>query len=140
MSIASEAQVALAVESASKRAITPIAINRTVHSCWCEGKNLHVIFTDCNELVITWGDTPEIRGTKTLASLPAVPIEQGEVSRILAGKKVQYAYINDDYDLLIRCWDDHEAVIGWRNNGPVLISMNVKLKLQGVSMSGKAGM
>jgi len=140
MSIASEAQVSAAIESAQKRAITPIAINRVVHSCWCEGENLHIIFTDSTELIVTWGNVPEIRACKTLSALPAAPVMQGEVSRILAGKKVQYAYINDNDDLLIRCWDDHEAVIGWHNNGPVLRSMNVKLQLEGVSMSGTAGM
>jgi len=138
MSIASAKQVGEAILAAPKRAITPVVINKFVHSAWCEGKNFHLVFTDCTELTITWGDVPEIRGRKTLASLPAAPIADGEVSRILSGRKVQYAYINEHDDLLVRCWDDHEAVIGWHNNGPVLRSMNVKLELQGVSMTGVA--
>lgn len=122
------------------RKITPIAVNRTVHSAWCEGQNFHLVFTDNTELIITWGDVPEVRASKTLTALPAMPIVQGEVSRILSGKKVEYAYINDNDDLLVRCWDDHEAVIGWHNNGPVLRSMNVKLMLDPVSIFGTAGM
>lgn len=126
--------------SSASRKITPIAVNRTVHSAWCEGQNFHLVFTDNTELIITWGDVPEVRASKTLTALPAMPIVQGEVSRILSGKKVEYAYINDNDDLLVRCWDDHEAVIGWHNNGPVLRSMNVKLMLDPVSIFGTAGM
>ena len=140
MSIASAQQVQAAIKTADKRAITPLAVNQVVHSVWCEGKNLHIIFTNKTEMTVTWGDVPEIRGTRMLGSLPAVPIGQGEVSRILSGKKIQYCYINEQDDLLIRCVDDHEAVVGWHNNGPVLRSMNVKLMLEPVSIYGSAGL
>ena len=140
MSVASAKQVEAAIQSAGKRSITPIAVNQVVHSAWCDGKNLHIIFKNKTEMTVTWGDVPEIRGTRMLGSLPAVPIHAGEVSRILSGKKIQYAYIDDNDDLLIRCWDDHEAVIGWHNNGPVLRSMNVKLMLEPVQIFGSAGL
>lgn len=137
MSIASAQQVSAAIETAEKRAITPISVRRVVHSCWCDGNNLHIIFTDGMEMIVTWGDKPEIRGVKNLSALPAAPITEGPISAQLSGKTVEYCYINEDYDLLVRCTDDHECVITWQN-GPKIRSMNVKLMLEMPPMFGTA--
>lgn len=136
MTVASAKQVAAAVSVADKRCISVKAIDRKVYSCWCEGENLHIQFTDNTELVITWGSKPEIRGSMSLSALPAEPLNQGPVGKILHGKVVQYAYINDKDELVIRCKDDHEAVIAWVDNGPVLRAMDVKLVLEPVSLFG----
>lgn len=140
MSIASSTQVEGAISRAGKRAITPVAVRRVVHSCWCEGKNLHIIFADSTELIVTWGDVPEMRGSRTLTALPASPILDGEISRLLHGKTVEYAYIDDHDDLLVRCTDDHECVITWHNNGPKIKSMNVKLMLEAPTLFGSVGL
>lgn len=124
--VASAKTVAAAIDAAGRRSITPVAVNRTVHSCWTDGKDLTVIFTDLTEMVISWGNRhAELRGRKTLTALPSAPILQGPVSRILAGKVVSYCYLNDDDELVIRTACGHEAVIGY-DNEPVIRRMDVK--------------
>ena len=121
------------------RKITPVSIRKTVHSCWCEGKNLHVIFTDHTELIVEWGwEHAELKAVKGLPALPVAPILDGPVSAILAGKIVDYCFLDDKDELVIRTQCGHEAVIG-HDEHPVIRRMDVKLTLDPVSIFGSAG-
>lgn len=115
--------------NSGKRQITRVAMNRTVHSCWTEHRDLRVLFTDNTELIVTWGDNhAELRGTRTHGDLPAVPIAEGPVSRILVGKVIQYCFLNHEAELVIRTRCGHEAVIGY-DNAPVIRKMDVRFEL-----------
>jgi hypothetical protein len=128
-----------AVDVSKGRKITPVAVNRRVHSCWTDGKTLTLIFDDCMEMVIDWGNvSAELRGRKVLNSLPQAPILEGPVSRILAGKTVAYCYLDDVDELVIRTKCGHEAVIGYES-GPVIRRMDVKVEAPGVSLFGVSG-
>lgn len=112
-----------------KRRITKVAVNKTVHSCWTEHRDLHVIFNDSTELIVAWGDShAELKAKRVLGSLPAVPALFGPVSSILGGKTVEYCYINDQDDLVLRTHCGHEMVIGY-DSEPVIRRMDVKIKL-----------
>jgi hypothetical protein len=119
--------------------INGVAVNRVVHSAWAEGQNLHLIFTDSTELVITWGDTgPELRARNLLKSMPRMPITDGLISRQLVGKTISMAHVDEQDRLLLRCQCGHEAVIIF-NEGPILYSMNVSVSLPAVSSMAQLG-
>jgi hypothetical protein len=107
--------------------ITPVAIGKVVHSCWCQGNDLHVIFTDHTEIIVTWGwKNAELRKARVLSALPAVGITDGPITSILLGRTVDYCYLNDVDDLVIKATDGHECVIGF-DKEPVIKRMDVKI-------------
>ena len=105
-----------------------VAVNRTVHSAWTDGSSLVLLFTDGTELIAEWGlNGPELKGRKSLASLPAVSITDGVVSSQLVGKVIEVAH-TDGPCLYLRTRCHHECVIEMKD-APVIRSMNVRIPI-----------